>query len=164
MILSVIVAIGKSRQIGLGNKLLWHLSADLKRFKSLTRGHHILMGRKTYESIGRPLPHRINIIITRDQSFSASGCEVVHSVEEAIELAKKNGENELFFCGGEAIYSQGLEICDKLYLTEVDFDGVADTFLPDYGQYKWKEDTTESFLSDEKNQYSFITRNLIKLK
>lgn len=164
MILSVVVAVGVNRQIGLNNQLLWHLSDDLKRFKNLTKGHHILMGRKTYESIGRPLPNRTNIIVTRDKSYSVEGCVVVHSIEEAIEFARNNGESELFFCGGEAIYSKGLELCHKLYLTEVDYNGEADTFLPDYNQYQWECEASEAFSSNEKNEFSFVTKDLVKLK
>ncbi len=164
MILSVVVAVGVNRQIGLNNQLLWHLSDDLKRFKNLTKGHHILMGRKTYESIGHPLPNRTNIIVTRDKNYSVEGCVVVHSIEEAIELAQRNGESELFFCGGEAIYSKGLELCDKLYLTEVDYNGEADTFLPDYNLYQWKCENSEAFSSNEKNEFSFVTKDLVKIK
>lgn len=164
MIISVIVAIGKHRQIGLNNELLWQLSDDLKRFKNITKGHHIVMGRKTFESIGRPLPNRTNVIVTRDQNFKApEGCVVLHSIDEVIEFAKSNGESELFFCGGAAIYLEGLERCDKLYLTEVDFDGDADTYFPDYNQYQWEELETSSVLANDKNEFSFVTRDLKKI-
>ncbi len=134
MLKSIIVAIGKQQQIGLDNKLLWKLAEDLKFFKKTTKGHHILMGRKTFQSIGRPLPNRVNVIITRDRSYKQEGCLIFHSLEVAFSQIEKAGEDEVFICGGEEIYRQTLAISDKLYITNVDFDGKADTFFPDYKQ------------------------------
>ncbi|MBI9099394.1 MAG: dihydrofolate reductase [Spirochaetaceae bacterium] len=132
MILSIIVAMGNNRQIGKDNKLLWHISDDLKNFKKLTLGHHILMGRKTYESIGRPLPGRTTIIMSRNPEYSARGCKVVSSFEEAATIAEAAGDNELFICGGEKIYKNLLAQTDRFYLSYVDYDGQADAFFPQF--------------------------------
>lgn len=134
-IISLIAALAGNRAIGKDNKLLWHISEDLKRFKRLTSGHPVIMGRKTFESIGKPLPNRTNIIITRDPGYTADGCVVVNSLEKAIEEAKKVEAEELFIIGGAQIFNQSLPIADKLYLTlvEGDFDG--DVFFPDYSEF-----------------------------
>lgn len=131
MNVSIIAAMGKEKQIGKNNQLLWRISDDLKNFKKLTSGHHMLMGRKTYESIGRPLPGRTTVIMTRNSSYKAEGCKIVHSFEEALSLSEESGDNELFICGGEQIYRSLLEKADKFYLSFVDFDGEADVFFPD---------------------------------
>ncbi len=114
MLLSIIVAVSENGVIGLNNQLIWRLPDDLKRFKQLTLGHPIIMGRKTFESIGKPLPGRQSIIITRDKNFSFEGTIVVHSLEEAIEEAKKIGTEEAFVIGGGDIYRQVQDICDKM--------------------------------------------------
>jgi dihydrofolate reductase len=117
--------------------LMWHIPEELKRFKSITTGHPIIMGRKTYESMGRILPNRTNIIITRDPKYSVEGGVVVHSLEEAIEVAKtKEGSEEIFVIGGGQIYEQSLSLADKLYLTIVKGDFKADTFFPEYPEFK----------------------------
>ncbi|NTU73158.1 dihydrofolate reductase [Candidatus Roizmanbacteria bacterium] len=134
--LSIIVAVGNNRAIGKGNQLLWHISEDLKRFKQLTTGHPIIMGRKTYESIGRPLPNRINIIITRDTAFQAPGCDSVGSLDEALEKAKAQNTDEVFVIGGAQIYAQAIDRADRLYLTKVEGDFEADAFFPDYSMFK----------------------------
>ena len=129
----MIAAIGKNRELGKGNDLLWKIPDDLKRFKELTKGHPIIMGRKTYESIGRPLPGRSNIVITRDQKWAAEGVITVVSMEEAISLSKtKPGNDEIFIIGGGQIYELGLTCADKLYLTLIDDAKEADSFFPDY--------------------------------
>ncbi len=135
----MIVAIGKSRQIGADNKMLWHISDEFKHFKKTTMGHTLLMGRKCFDSIGRPLPGRTTIIMTRDKSYQREGCLIVHSLEEGIELARSRGEDELFIAGGGEIYKQALPITQKLYLSTVDFDGDADIFFPEYTHLPWKE-------------------------
>ena len=151
--IKIIVAISKNRVIGDSNKLIWHLPADLKRFKEVTGGHPIVMGRKTYQSIGRPLPNRRNIIITRDENYEVDGCEVVNSIEEALLLTN----SDCFIIGGGEIYKQTLHIATQIYLTQVDenFDG--DTTFPELPPY-WYVSNKEDFESDEKNpyKYSFI--------
>lgn len=138
MKISLIVAMGKQRQIGRNNQLLWHIPEDLKKFKSATMGHHMVMGRKTFESIGRPLPGRKTIILSRNQSYMQAGCDVVGSLDQAIDLAKKDGESELFIVGGGQIYQMGLTIAHWLYLTEVDYDGPADTYFPILDLKNWQ--------------------------
>lgn len=138
--ISIIAAIGKNRELGKKNKLLWHIPDDLPRFKKLTLGHPIIMGRKTFESIGRPLPNRTNIVVTRDSSYEVEGATIVHSIEKAIEIAK-GIENlpaggEIFVIGGGQIYEQALPFADRLYLTIVDAQAEADTYFPDYSEFK----------------------------
>ena len=163
MIISIIVAMDRNRGIGIDNKLPWRLPADLKRFRELTMGHHIIVGRKTYESIGRPLPGRRMIVVTRDLNYKAAGCDVAHSVEDAINLARERGESEVFICGGAEIYAQIIGVADRMYLTFVDAEVAADTFFPEFDEREWNE--RESFYqpADEKNQYAFtfklMTRN-----
>jgi len=155
MIVSIIVAISENRVIGKDNKLLWHLPADLKHFKDTTIGHTVIMGRKTYDSVGKPLPKRRNIIITR-QPITIEGCEVVNSIEAALDLCKS--EDEVFIVGGAEIYKQSVKLTDRIYLTIVhkNFDG--DSFFPEIDKTEWKEISREDFEPDEKNNlpYSFI--------
>lgn len=135
--ISIIAAIGKNRELGKDNKLLWHIPEDLKRFKQLTLNHPIIMGRKTFESIGRILPNRTNIVVTRDKEKEIEGCIVVSSLEEAIKQAKnKKGNDEIFIIGGGQIFEQALPLVDKLYLTIVDAEFEADTFFPAYSEFK----------------------------
>jgi dihydrofolate reductase len=145
--LSLIVAVAENGVIGGGNQLLWKLPADLKRFKETTSGHAIIMGRKTYESIGRPLPNRRNIVVTR-QDLNIEGVEVVHSLEEAI--AKVSEDAEAFIIGGAELYRQALPFVDRIYLTAVhqSFDG--DVYFPELGS-EWKEIAKEEGVLDEKN-------------
>ena len=153
----------RKRGIGADNKLPWRLSADLKRFRELTMDHHIIVGRKTFESIGRPLPGRRMIVVTRDVKYKAEGCDVAHSVEDAINLARERGESEVFICGGAEIYAQTIEIVDRMYLTFVDAEVAADTFFPEFDEREWSE--RESFYqpADEKNQYPFIFKTLVRM-
>lgn len=160
MKVSMIAAIGEDRGIGLGNKLLWHLPDDLKRFRDITRGHAVIMGRKTYESIGRPLPDRKNIIVTRNKGFTAPGCEVVSSIEEGIKAA--GNDSEVFVIGGAEIYSLGMQYCDKLYLTLVDAKLPADVFFPVFDPAAWEVISEEKHSKDERHQYSFIWQVLEK--
>ena len=141
--LSLIVAASRNGVIGAGNKLPWHLPADLKRFKQLTMGHPILMGRKTFESIGKPLPGRTNIVITRQEGFQACGATVAHSLEEALQICE--GQEEVFVIGGAEIYKQALPLADRIYLTRVDADFEGDTFLPALDPARWKETAREEF-------------------
>ncbi len=160
MIVSLIVAMDRKRGIGRDNALPWRLSADLKRFRELTMGHHIILGRKTYESIGKPLPGRTMIIVTRNTAFSAEGSIVVHSLEEALQLAEARGEAETFICGGAEIYAQSLNRADRIYLTEVDAEVAADTFFPAFHADEWREEACETWPADEKNQYPSTFRVL----
>lgn len=136
-IVSIIAAIGENRELGKNNRLLWDIPEDMGHFRSITRGHAVIMGRKTYESIGHALPDRPNIVITRDDTFTTpDGCFIAHSLEEALELGKEKEETELFIIGGANIYQQAIDSADKLYLTVVhqSFPD-ADTFFPDYSRF-----------------------------
>ncbi len=135
--LSLIAVIGVNRELGKDDKLLWHIPGDLPRFKKLTTGHPVILGRKTFQSIGRPLPERTNIVITRDLSFAPAGVTVVHSLDEALEQAKvAPGAEEIFVIGGGQIYAAAIDRADRLYLTVVDkLAPDADTFFPDYSRF-----------------------------
>jgi dihydrofolate reductase len=156
MTITIVVAISENHAIGKDNKLLWYLPKDLKHFKEITTGGTVIMGRKTYESVGKPLPNRRNIIITR-QAITIEGCEVVNSIEAAIALCKT--EKEVFIVGGAEIYKQAMHLTDRIYLTIVhkQFDG--DSFFPEIDLNEWKEIFREDHEPDEKNllPYSFIT-------
>ncbi len=132
MILSLIVGIGKNREIGKGNDLLWHISEDLKNFKKITSGKPIIMGRKTYDSIGRPLPKRRNIVISRDASLSIEGCDVFSDPVKVLKDLNDSGCEEAVVIGGSFIYEYYLPKVDRIYLTEVDFEGEADVFFPEF--------------------------------
>src|SRR5262245_27850743 len=162
MIVSIIAAMDRKAGIGVDNKLPWRVSADLKRFRELTMGHHIIVGRKTFESIGGSLPGRRMIVVTRDRSYRAEGCDVAHSVEDAINLARERGESEVFICGGAEIYAQSIGIVDRMYLTFVDGEVAADTFFPEFDEREWIE--RESFYqpADEKNQYPFTFKLMVR--
>ena len=137
MILSIIAAVGQNRELGKNNKLLWDIPEDMEHFRTKTRGHTVIMGRKTYESIGHALPGRPNIIITKDTTFTTpDGCFIVHSLDQAIKLGKEKETEELFVIGGATIYAQAIDIADKLYITKVHqtFPD-ADTFFPDYSKF-----------------------------
>lgn len=136
MDISIIAAIAENNVIGFENKLIWHIKEDLQRFKSLTMGHHIIMGRKTYESIGRPLPGRTNIIITRNKDFIANGCIIVNSLEEAIKSVHFLEDN-IFIIGGAEIYKQAYTLADRLYLTRVHAEFVGDVYFPEINNNDW---------------------------
>jgi len=153
MKISCIVAVAENNVIGKDNDIPWYLPADLKYFKKVTSGHHILMGRKCYNSIGRPLPNRTNLIITRDPYFITSNCVVCHSIEEGITAAKENGESELFIIGGGTIYEQTIDLWDRLYLTEVDLKVDGDIFFPEINTSQWNLISSEQHEPDEKNHY-----------
>lgn len=162
MIISLLVAMDQSRGIGINNGLPWHLSADLKRFKSLTMGHHMIMGRRTYESIGIPLSGRTTIIVTHDPDYHAQGCLVSNSIEEALALAEARGEEEAFIIGGGEIFSQVLAHADRIYLTQVHAQVEADAFFPEFNEQQWTEVEAFHQPADEKNQYPSTFRYLIK--
>ena len=153
LILSAIVAMAENRVIGKDNRLPWHLPADLQHFKSITTGHTIIMGRKTYESIGRPLPNRTNIILTRDKQFSAPGCVVCTSLEEALRYV--DGSNEAFIIGGAEIYRQLLAKVQRIYLTIVHEQIVGDAYFPELDEKEWKEVKREAFEADDRNEYGY---------
>ena len=162
MIISFLVAMDEKRGIGKAGGLPWRLSSDLKRFRELTMGHHIIVGRKTFESIGKPLPGRQMIIVTRDESFTPEGCFIAHSIPNAVGLARDRGESELFICGGAEIYAQVFGVADRMYLTLVDADSEADTFFPEWDSSEWIEVESEHHAADEKNQYSFTFKVLAR--
>ena len=157
MTISIIAAISENNAIGKDNKLPWHLPADLKHFKSLTIGHHIIMGRKTFESIGKPLPGRTTIIITRKTGYKADGCIIVSSIENAISAVKN--DSECFIIGGAEIFNQTVPLADKIYLTRIHQHIEGDTFFPDIAPGLWNKISEERNNPDEKNEYdySFIT-------
>jgi len=134
--LSLIAVIGKNRELGKDNTLLWHIPGDLPRFKEITGGHPVIMGRKTFQSIGKPLPDRTNIVISKDPTRKIPGTTVVQSLDEAMELAKRApGNEEIFIIGGCSLYAQTIDMADRLYLTLVDKSAEADTFFPDYSRF-----------------------------
>jgi len=159
--ISAICAIGKNREIGYQNKLLWDLPPDLKNFRKITKDNIIIMGRKTFESIGKALPKRINIIITRDESYQAKNCSVTHSLDEALQLAQaakeKDKKKEIFIIGGAKIYTQALPYTSKLYLTLVDDSPQADTYFPDYSEFK-------NVLKEENKVYNGLNYKFLELK
>lgn len=153
MIISMIAALDKKRGIGRGGRLPWHLSTDIRRFKALTIGHHVIMGRKTFNSIGRPLPGRTNIVVTRKRSYQPEGVLVVHSIKDAIKTAKQNGETEAFIIGGGQLFTQALALADRLYLTHVHTESQADTFFPELSD-QWSVISMEEVPEGEKDDFS----------
>ncbi len=161
--ITLIAATGKNNELGKDNQLIWRLSTDLKRFKKLTTGHAIIMGRKTYASMNRALPNRTNIIITRNPSFSAEGCIVVPSLEAALEVAKKEDASPFIIGGGE-IYRLALPIADVLEITEVHHGFEADTFFPEIEISEWDSIFEEKHEKDAKNEYDFTFKTYKKIK
>jgi dihydrofolate reductase len=161
--LSLIVAVSENGVIGKNNQLLWRLSADLKQFKALTTNHVIIMGRKTFDSIGKPLPNRTSIIISRQKNIEIKGCLVVDSLQKAVEIAEIIKPNEeIFVIGGGEIYNESLPIADKIYLTEVKTIVEGDTFFPKLNAKDWKEISRNSFHINQNNDYAFDVVELIK--
>ncbi|PAW93699.1 dihydrofolate reductase [Mucilaginibacter sp. MD40] len=158
MTISIIVAIAENNAIGKNNQLLWHMPNDLKHFKDITSGRTIIMGRKTFDSVGKPLPKRRNIVVTR-QHIEIPGCEVVKSIDEGLALCQ--GEDEVFIGGGAEIYRQAMDKTDRIYLTIVHHQFEADTFFPTIDHNQWTEVSSERHEADEKNPYpySYITLN-----
>lgn len=151
MIITAIAAVTRNQVIGKDNGMPWHLPADLAYFKKTTMGHHILMGRTNFRSIGRPLPGRTNVILTRDLYFACSNCLVAHSIEEALSLCLDNGETEAFIIGGGSIYRQSLPYWDRLYLTEIHADIEGDVFFPEMDWTEWELQSDNPRQRDEKN-------------
>ena len=156
MKISIIVAMDRNHVIGSEGDLPWHISSDLQNFKKITMGKPIIMGRKTHESIGRPLPGRENIILTRDKDYQAEGCTVLNSLDEVIEHCKDI--DEIMITGGSEIYQLALDKASKLYLTEVHTEIDGDTHFPEFDKGDWEEISRENFKADEKNDfdYSFV--------
>jgi dihydrofolate reductase len=154
-IISAIVAMGENRVIGKNNQLPWRLPADLKRFKSLTTGHPILMGRKTYESIGKPLPNRTNIIISRNAGFEAPGCIVVSTFDDALLAAGRGESKEIFIIGGAEIYKQLLPRTERLYLTIVHHSFEGDAYFTEFDKSDWREVKREDCEADAENPYAY---------
>lgn len=149
MMLSIIVATGLNNAIGKDNQLLWHLPADLQFFKKTTLGKTLIMGRATFDSIGRPLPGRRNIVITRNPSWQCNGVEVAHSLEEAIRLCPD--EEEVFVAGGAEMYAQAMNRVDRIYRTLVELEPDADRFFPEIPEHRFRKISTETRIADEKN-------------
>ncbi|MEM0910178.1 MAG: type 3 dihydrofolate reductase, partial [Pseudomonadota bacterium] len=155
MTISMIAAMAKGRVIGKDNKMPWHLPADLKHFKSVTMGKPIIMGRKTYQSIGKALPGRDNIVISNDRSFTVDDAIVVDSIKAAVQSADENS-NEIMIIGGGRVYESLLPRATKLYLTFIDLEIDGDTFFPDYEKdAKWNTVALERYDADEKNAYDY---------
>lgn len=153
--LSVIVAVAKNDVIGVNNTLPWHLPEDLKRFRALTTGHHIIMGRKTYESLGRLLPERTTVIVTRNKNYKIEGALIAHSLAEAVTLCQN--DDEAFLIGGAELYLDGLKLANKLYITDVDLYVEGDAFFPEFDFKQWQETSREAHTSTQGLVFSYIT-------
>jgi dihydrofolate reductase len=158
MIVSAIAALSKNKVIGKDNDLPWRLPDDTKFFMETTKGHHVIMGRKNYDSLHekfKPLPQRTNIVITRQQNFQAPGCMVLHALEPAIEIAKKNSETECFIIGGAEIYRLAMPYTTRMYLTEIDATVSGDTFFPEIDKKDWVEISRKHHPVDPQHRYAF---------
>jgi dihydrofolate reductase len=156
MKLSLIAALASNNVIGRDNGLPWRLSTDLKRLKALTMGHHFIMGRKTWDSVGRPLPGRTIVVITRREGFHPEGVAVVHTLEEAIRVAEAAGDTEAFIAGGAEIFALSMHRADRMYLTRVHADVEGDTYFPEFDDVtEWQLTDSEHFEADERNDYPF---------
>jgi dihydrofolate reductase len=162
--ISIIAAMAENRVIGVNNTLPWRLPADLRRFRRITTGHHVIMGRRNYESIGKPLPERHNIVVTRNPDYRAPGCTVTHSLEQA--LATAWNDAEVFVIGGADIYRQAFDRADRLYLTLVHADIRGDTYFPEFDTAQWCEISRERHEADGKNPYAytFLTYDRKRMK
>ena len=156
MIVSSIVAVAKNGVIGDGADIPWRLSTDLKFFKKTTTGHHVIMGRKTFASMGRPLPNRTNIVLTRDPHFIATGIIVAHSIEEALTIAYNNDEEEVFIMGGGEIYQQSQAYWDKAYLTRVLLEPKGNVVFPELEKENWQLVSSEPQIAGEKDECDFV--------
>lgn len=158
--ITIIAAVADNNALGKNNELLWHLPNDFKRFKSITTGHYIIMGRKTFESFPKPLPNRTHVIITRQKNYSYDGCIIVDSLQNALATCSK--EKEVFIIGGGEIYKQSIEIADKLDITKVHDTFEADTFFPEIDLDKWNLIASEFHPKDEKHLYDFSFQTYIR--
>ncbi len=159
MIVAMVVAIAENRAIGKDNQLLWHLPKDLKHFKQITAGHTIIMGRKTFDSMGKPLPNRRNIVISRNKDLELPGAELVGSVQEALALCAAD-EEEVYIIGGGEIYKMAMPLTDKIYLTVVQHSFDGDAYFPEIEPGEWKETASEYHAPDEKHQFGFTFSTL----
>lgn len=164
MTVSCIVATAHNNVIGKDNDIPWYLPADLQYFKKTTLNHHIIMGRNCYASIGKPLPKRTNVIVTRDPYFISSNCLVARSIPEAIHMAHENGETEAFIIGGGQIYAQSIDLWDKLYLTEVDLTVDGDIFFPALDMNQWELISEEKHNKDGKNDFDYTFKVLKRIR
>jgi dihydrofolate reductase len=158
MTISLIAALSRNLVIGRNNDLPWHLPDDMKYFMQTTKGHYVIMGRKNYDSIPekfRPLPNRTNIVVTRQQGLKLPNCTVVHSLEEAVAIAREAGEKELFIIGGAAIYQLGMPLANRLYLTEIDATIDGDTYFPEFQKSLWKEVSRQHHPTDDRHAFPF---------
>ncbi len=155
MIVSAIVAVAENQVIGDGEDIPWRLSSDLKYFKRITSGHHIIMGRKTFDSIGKPLPIRTNVVLTRDPMYAATGVVVAHSIEEALSIAYDNEEEEAFIIGGGEIYAQSRPYWDKVYLTRVHATPAGKVLFPALDESEWELVSQEKHQAGERDDYDF---------
>jgi dihydrofolate reductase len=152
-VISIIVAMAKNRVIGANGAIPWHLPGELKRFKSITMGHHIIMGRRTWESIGRPLPGRTAVIVTRQRQYAVPGARIAHTLDAAI--AACDSDDEIFVIGGAELYAQALPRAARLYLTTVDAEVAGDTVMPEFDMRDWREVSISSYPADERHRYPF---------
>ncbi len=155
--ISLIVAMAKNRTIGINNTLPWRCPEDLKHFKALTMGHHMIMGRKTFDSIGKALPGRTTVIVTRNKNLSIEGCVIAHSLQEAINVC--SGDEEIFVVGGAELYSQSLDLVDTLYITEIQQAVEGDAYFPEFDHSKWQETSRDIRAQDTPQplEYHFVT-------
>jgi dihydrofolate reductase len=155
--LAIIVAMASNRTIGINNTLPWRIPEDLRHFKTLTMGHHMIMGRKTFDSIGRPLPGRITVVVTRNKGLNVEGCIVAHSLQEAI--AACDGDREIFIVGGAQLYTQALPLADTLYITEIRQEVAGDARFPEFDMKDWQEVARERRSQQEPQplEYDFVT-------
>ena len=155
MIVSLIAALAEKRVIGLDGKMPWHLPADLAYFKRSTMGCPVIMGRKTYDSIGKPLPGRRNIVLSRDLKLVLPGCDVFANIHDALDSADNENAAEVFIIGGQQLYEQALPMADKLYLTHIEARFEGDTFFPDYTEFKWRQVSLEKHPADARNLWAY---------
>ena len=161
--ITIVVAAGKKNEIGKGNELLWHLPKDLKHFKEITNGHPVIMGRKTYDSIGKPLPNRTNIVVTRKDDWFEEGILIVNTLKEALKHAQKI-DPEVFVIGGGNIYQQSIEKADRIELTRVDGTFDADTFFPEINPKEWRIVEEQCFEKDETNAFDYCFQTFERIK
>jgi dihydrofolate reductase len=159
--ITLIAAAAENNALGKDNQLVWHLPDDFKRFKQITSGHYIIMGRKTFESFPKPLPNRTHVIITRQKNYKVDGCIVVNSIEDAIKSCPK--EEEIFIIGGADIYNQSIDFADKIELTRVHANFEADAFFPEINLNHWKLTFEEKHVQDEKHNFDFTFQTFVKV-
>jgi len=158
MIISIIAAVAENRVIGKDNDLVWKLPKDMKYFMDTTSGHHVIMGRKNYESLPhkfKPLKNRVNIVVTRQSEYTAPGTVVVNSIRDGLDYAGKNGESEVFIIGGGEIYAESIDVANRMYITEVKASFEGDTFFPEFDLNLWKEVSRTPNSPDDKHQFAF---------